>query len=61
MDELREQTNRNATSQFVVDETLSHICAVVDDSCFFGYLVVEDLYVFARMLIVEYSVVGEPV
>lgn len=34
MDELREQTTRNATSQDVVDEIRSSIAAVVDDSCF---------------------------
>lgn len=34
MDELREQTTRNATSQDVVDETRSPIASVVDDSCF---------------------------
>ncbi|WP_156149490.1 hypothetical protein [Bifidobacterium coryneforme] len=34
MDELREQTTRNATSQDVVDETRSPIAAVVDNSCF---------------------------
>lgn len=61
MDELREQTTRNATSQDVVDETRSPVAAVVDDSCFGRYLVVDDLDVLARMMIVEYSVVGEPV
>lgn len=49
------------TSQDVVDEPGSPIAAVVDDSCFGPYPVADDLDVSARMMTVEYSVVGEPV
>lgn len=49
------------TSQDVVDEPGSPIASVVDDSCFGPYPVADDLDVSARMMTVEYSVVGEPV